>query len=145
SLDFSNGFGKSFASTLCGVIVHSVATIAFGNYLSATTGLFLTFFRSPDRKDYSWSAQLRKYVVLSASAQLLGVICLMTYMTTRFFMLNNDVLPEFLHRSSIAMYIVCAASAFTSFVRIIYLTSVTWPYLPNYHYAASTERQKKIQ
>ncbi|CAG8496175.1 6649_t:CDS:2, partial [Dentiscutata heterogama] len=116
---------KSFASTLCGTIVHSVATVAFGNYLSATTGLFLTFFRSPDKDDTSWSAQLRRYIILTASSQLLGVICLMTYMTTRFFMLNNDVLPELLRRCSIVMYSICAASALTNFVRIIYVTCVT--------------------
>ncbi|CAG8481269.1 9228_t:CDS:2 [Gigaspora rosea] len=116
---------KSSASTLCGTIVHTVATVAFGNYLSATTGLFLTFFRSPAKDDDSFFAKLRRYIILSASAQILGVICLMTYMTTRFFMLNNEVLPVLLSRCSIVMYSICGASALTTFVRIIYVTIST--------------------
>ncbi|KAF0485744.1 hypothetical protein F8M41_022769 [Gigaspora margarita] len=116
---------KSSASTLCGTIVRTVATVAFGNYLSATAGLFLTFFRSPDKDDDSFFAKLKRYIILSASAQILGVICLMTYMTTRFFMLNNEVLPELLSRCSIVMYSICGASTLTTFVRILHVSIAT--------------------
>ncbi|CAG8767597.1 6396_t:CDS:1, partial [Cetraspora pellucida] len=123
---------KSAATTLCGTIVHSVATVAFGNYLSASTGLLLTFFRNPDKDDKTFSAQLRRYIIFTATVQLLSVLCLMTYMTTRFFQLNSETLPDLLRKDSVFMYSICAASSLTTFVKIIYVTSHSKNYLEDF-------------
>ncbi|CAG8464737.1 6575_t:CDS:2, partial [Acaulospora morrowiae] len=106
----------SSASTLCNQIVHSVSHVAFGNYLSFSSGTFLTFFSTPSKDDKSFSAKLKRLVIRTAVIQLMGVLALMTFMTTRFFILNSLQTPELLNGCSTVMYVFCVLNALTQIV-----------------------------
>src|SRR5438046_2541895 len=100
-------------STLCNSIVHSVSNIAFGNYLSFSSGILLTFFNDPSKNDTSFFARLKRFLIQTAVSQLMAVLALMTFMTTKFFILNNIVLPRFLYLCSLVMYGLCGATTLT--------------------------------
>ncbi|CAB4384143.1 unnamed protein product [Rhizophagus irregularis] len=116
----------SGASTLCNSLVRSVSRVAFANYLSFSGGLFLTFFSNPSKDDKSFFAKLKRFLIRTAVIQLMAVLSLMTFMTTRFFMLNNIESPVIIRSSSIAMYVFCAVTAvLTQFIRDRFFRNVT--------------------
>ncbi|CAB5367714.1 unnamed protein product [Rhizophagus irregularis] len=116
----------SGASTLCNSLVRSVSRVAFANYLSFSGGLFLTFFSNPSKDDKSFFAKLKRFLIRTAVIQLMAVLSLMTFMTTRFFTLNNIESPVFIRSSSIAMYVFCAVTAvLTQLIRDRLVRNVT--------------------
>lgn len=106
----------SGAPTLCNNIVQSVSQVAFTNYLSFSGGLFLTFFLNPFQNNKSFFARVKRFLIRTAVIQFMAVLSLMTFMTIRFFTLNNLVLPEFLRLCSLAMYACCGAITLTQFI-----------------------------
>ncbi|PKK60377.1 hypothetical protein RhiirC2_793395 [Rhizophagus irregularis] len=99
--------------TLCNNIVHSVSSVAFGNYLSFSSGILLTFFNNPSKNDTSLFAKLKRSLVQTAVSQLMAVLALMTFMTIKFFILNSIELPRFLNLCSLVMYGLCGATTLT--------------------------------
>ncbi|CAB4479707.1 unnamed protein product [Rhizophagus irregularis] len=106
----------SGAPTLCNNIVQSVSQVAYSDYLSFSGGLFLTFFSNPSKNDQSFFAKLKRFLIRTAVIQFMAILSLMTFMTTRFFTLNNLVLPEFLRVCSLAMYGCCGVMTLTHFI-----------------------------
>src|SRR3954452_16414321 len=99
--------------TLCNSIVHSVSNIAFGNYLSFSSGVLLTFFNNPSKNDKSFFARLKRFLIQTAVSQLMAILAFMTFLTTRFFTLNDIALPRFLNLCSLVMYGLCGATTLT--------------------------------
>ncbi|CAG8657341.1 24891_t:CDS:2, partial [Dentiscutata erythropus] len=98
-------------------ITHSVSHVAFGNYLSFSSGLSLSFFSKPSTDDASVFAKIQKILISrTVDIQLSALFVLMTYMTIRFFELNNENLPELLRKCSIAMYVFCGLLIFNAFL-----------------------------
>jgi hypothetical protein len=102
--------------TLCNHIVHSVSSVAFGNYLSFSSGTLLTFFNNPSKNDKSFFARLKRFIIQTAVSQLMALLAFMTFMTTKFFTLNNIELPRFLSICSLIMYSLCIATTLTQFI-----------------------------
>src|ERR1043166_4728360 len=99
--------------TLCNNIVHSVSSVAFGNYLSFSSGILLTFFNNPSKNDTSLSAKLKRFIIQTAVSQLMAVLALMTFMTIKFFILNDIESPKFIRICSLVMYGLCGATTLT--------------------------------
>jgi len=106
----------SYASTLCDNIVNSVSSIAFGNYLCFSVGFFLTYFSSPSKDDSTFFGKLKRFNIRTAVIQFMALLSFMTYMTTRFFMLNDKDLPQLLRSCSIAMYSICGVVSLFSLI-----------------------------
>ncbi|GET61463.1 hypothetical protein GLOIN_2v121831 [Rhizophagus irregularis DAOM 181602=DAOM 197198] len=106
----------SSASTMCYVIVRDVAHVAFGNYLSFTIGLLLTFFSNPPDDEEGFIAKLKRFVIRTAVIQFMVLLALMTYMTIRFFSLNDKIVPSFINICSLIMYSLCGVITLTQVI-----------------------------
>jgi hypothetical protein len=106
----------SSASTMCNIIVRDVAMVAFGNYLSFTVGLLLTFFSSPSDNEEGFIVKLKRFVIQTAVIQLMALLALMNYMTIRFFTLNDKIVPSIINLCSLIMYSLCGAITLTQVI-----------------------------
>ncbi|KAF0446322.1 high osmolarity signaling protein sho1 [Gigaspora margarita] len=109
-------FDSVYALTLCNTLVFNVAEYAFGNYLSFSLGLLLAFFARPASDDKGMISRITRFANKTAVIQLMLLIAFMTYMTIRFFPLNNTKVPIILYFASLVMYGLCGAIILTQFI-----------------------------